>query len=1352
MTICLLSLALLIAPPPVLDVQDGDTITIVGGTFAERMQHFPWFEAGLREAYPELDVHVRNFGWSADEVGLQPRPYKFAGMDAHVQRVGTNVLIAAFGMNESYASDEGLDEFKQKLQAWLDHHESLQVDGEMMDIVLVSPIAHEDIGGRLPNGQAHTFDIERYTDVIRREASARDIPFVDLHRPLRTAMRGSQDLTINGIHLNSEGHRVAAREMLVRLGVDPSGLNSVTPEMLDVLRDKNRLVFERYRPINTEYVYGRRHEPYGDDNFPEEMKRLESLAQAADARLHAGQWRIVQPDPWEGFVPEVKAREDGAVPPEDRTVPHPNEQIDNFTLPDGWSINCFASEADFPQLANPIAMNWDGAGRLWVIVAPTYPHVMPGVLPDDKLIVLEDTDRDGRADELTVFADGLYVPTGFATNGDEAWVVSQPNLLHIVDTDGDGVGDERTIVLHGFGSEDSHHAMSAFARPPDGSIYFQEGVFHNTQIESPQGPERLKDAGVMRYDPETGEVEGVASWPFANPWGHVFDRWGRSIITDGTNGLARRLSHISGPHPYPDPGKGHGDVRGVKSFTPSGRRPAGGTEILGGGHVPDELEGWLVQPQNIGFHGVRWYELQDDASGFKATSQSQDLLSSSDQTCRPVDLEIGPDGALYVLDWANPIVGHMQFNVRDPRRDHSHGRVWRITRDDAPLVEWSPIDDQNTPEVLTRLAGNHPWAVRRARIELQRRPADEVLPEAIAWANAQGTELAMLEALWLHQAHGVVHEALLDDVLASEDGRVRAAAVAVLRDWRDELEVFDRLKAAVLDTDPDVRMEAVLALGYVQDPKSVELVSLAMRQPIDNGTTAVLRRALVALEPLGTPGGPGTEAWRLSKLDDDELMAEPLDFFSAGERLKRASLSLGDRLAAAQWIAQRSGRSVAAEVWNASNDVDGDASADLLMHLSHEDLMAVQPAAVAALEAGGGSDALRHAAWAVMARTQSWNAAWDRASSQRGNQGQIDLLGAAARWPELAGGPETYGNLRMFVGSPPEEVAQPMTARRVRVELDGPATLTLAEVEVFSKGRNVALGKPCTQSSLGHGGTPERAVDGDANGDWMAGKSTHTIENKLDPWWEVDLGEEVSIDRIVIHNRTNRPHHQRLDGYRIVGIDDAGQRGWLLENQPAPTFSTEVIPGVDPDWPVKLETLVMLPRISPTEEMLRYLAGWYDAVEDDATRLRIARAMADVPEDQWPDDLSSKRLKRVRISTVPDKMLYDIRKVEVFAGQPVELKLVNEDRMPHNLVVGRPGSLRQIGRAADAQGMTGDALTRNYVPDVKGILHASPLVAEGTIEYLRFIAPDRPGRYPYVCTYPGHWQMMNGVMSVKRPE
>src|SRR5690606_34393514 len=213
------------------------------------------------------------------------------------------------------------------------------------------------------------------------------------------------------------------------------------------------------------------------------------------------------------------------------------EQLKTFELAPGYEINLFASEEDFPELANPVAMNFDNAGRLWVAVMPQYPQWKPKTPMSDKLVILEDTDGDGKADTSSVFVDDLHLPTGFEFGYGGVFVAQQPDIVFLKDTDGDGKADVRIRKLMGFDTADSHHGLSAFEWGPDGGLYFSEGTFKQSQIETPYGPVRLSDAGVWRYDPRTEKFEVFSSFSFANPWGHVFDRWGQNFIADASPGF-----------------------------------------------------------------------------------------------------------------------------------------------------------------------------------------------------------------------------------------------------------------------------------------------------------------------------------------------------------------------------------------------------------------------------------------------------------------------------------------------------------------------------------------------------------------------------------------------------------------------------------------------------------------------------------------------------------------------------------------------------------------------------------------------------------------------------------------------
>ncbi len=329
---------------------------------------------------------------------------------------------------------------------------------------------------------------------------------------------------------------------------------------------------------------------------------------------------------------------------------------------EGYEINLFASEKEFPDIANPLAMTFDTRGRLWVLTSPTYPHALPGVPPHDKLVVLDDSNQDGRADKLTVFADGLYIPTGFELGDGGAYVSQQPNLVFLRDTNGDGKADQRRIVLHGFGTEDSHHSIHAFTWGPGGDLYFQEGTFLHSQVETPYGTVRLEEAGVFRYEPRTEKLSVFVSYGFANPWGHVVDRWGQNFISDASNGNNYYGTPFSGHVDYPR------KQRPMQVWTLTQVRPTANVEFVSSRHFPDEAQGNFLVTNTIGFQGIKQYQVREEGSGFVAV-ETDPLLMSVDPNFRPIALKFGFDGALYVADWFNPLVGHMQYPLRDPRRD-----------------------------------------------------------------------------------------------------------------------------------------------------------------------------------------------------------------------------------------------------------------------------------------------------------------------------------------------------------------------------------------------------------------------------------------------------------------------------------------------------------------------------------------------------------------------------------------------------------------------------------------------------------------------------------------------------------
>lgn len=285
-----------------LELRQGDTIVFVGNTLAERMQHFNHFETLLMTRFPELHLRVRNLGWSGDTVTLQPRPLNFGDAATHLHQQKADVIFAFFGLNESFDGEAGLSKFEQDLDAYLKTHLAARYNGRTPPrFVLVSPIAHEPLTRLMQHvdAEARNRELERYTTVMARVAGRNQVPFVDLFTPTKDIMMsgmmhtsGPNTLTINGIHVNESGDAVVARELMHALGFDRKDARKATGPALKQLealrgqiREKNEQFFYRWRPVNAEYVVGRRVEPFGSKSFPPEMQKLDKIVSDLDARI-----------------------------------------------------------------------------------------------------------------------------------------------------------------------------------------------------------------------------------------------------------------------------------------------------------------------------------------------------------------------------------------------------------------------------------------------------------------------------------------------------------------------------------------------------------------------------------------------------------------------------------------------------------------------------------------------------------------------------------------------------------------------------------------------------------------------------------------------------------------------------------------------------------------------------------------------------------------------------------------------------------------------------------------------------------------------------------------------------------
>src|SRR2546425_754814 len=523
----------------------------------------------------------------------------------------------------------------------------------------------------------------------------------------------------------------------------------------------------------------------------------------------------------------------------------PAAELASFQVADGFAVNLFASEKE--GVIKPIQMRFDARGRLWVIGSTVYPQIEPGQEPNDKVLILEDTDGDGRCDKTTVFADGLMIPTGIELGNGGAYVGQGTELLHLKDTDGDDKADERGVVLRGFGTGDNHQNINSFLFGPGGELWFSQGLHIRSQVETPWGIMRLEQAGIWRLWPRRLKLEGFygSEHEPQNPWGFVFTDWGEPIVLAGNNSSAI----------YPVPGLvvNHRDDAPALIWKNGNGRKSSGGDIVGTAHFPDSWQGVLIVGGYIN-NAVWALNINDDGAGFTLEDRPP-LIKASSRSFRPVDVKFGPDGALYLCDWFNPIIGHYQASFRDPGRDKTHGRIWRVTAKGRPLTKSPEIANASALELLDHLQSPDRWTRHFAKRVLADRPAEQLTAALKEWTSRPDlSEHALVEALGVYQSHEVVTSDLLARLCHAIDPGARAYAAGVVGAWADRLpDPLAFLRPLAQDENPRVRLQAVVACTYVPRAEAMEVAAVAADFPTDRFLGYALNQAVFALKPYWLP-------------------------------------------------------------------------------------------------------------------------------------------------------------------------------------------------------------------------------------------------------------------------------------------------------------------------------------------------------------------------------------------------------------------------------------------------------------------------------------------------------------------
>jgi glucose/arabinose dehydrogenase len=849
-------------PAQPFELKPNDVIALTGASNIERTRFNGYLQTSLIASKPELKIKVRNFGWEGDTVFEQWRD------DGNVEQLETKrqaaerriqaetgstswrqqrdwkqqlndasatIVIAQFGQMESLQGRSNLPQFITAYERLIEDFAS-----EGRQVILVAPVAFEKPSQPLARDLSTlNADLAAYTKAIQDLAAKRHLIYIPIDQD--GADRGP--LTDNGFQLTEAGHRFVANQIASALSIPLITNEPVRQQVLEM----ERLWFDYWRPMNWAFLTGdRTNVPYSKDwkdstkrIFPQEMEDFRPLLDQAEQNIqNALAGKPVTPIAVHSSIP---------VEPPSAAPQSPEEELASFTILDGFKVNLFASEAD--GIIKPIQMRWDERGRLWVACAISYPQIKPGEKPNDYVLVCEDTNGDGKADKFHKFVEGLFMPSGLELGDGGLYVAQGTELMHFKDTDGDDRADTSRIVLGGFGTADSHQMINCINWGFGGELWFTQGHHIYSRVETAYGVETLNRAGVWRYRPRTGHLDPFFQWSSAgaNCWGVVTTSYGQPFHKSGAN---------IGSY-YSTPGLIRSDLALNTQSMNLCLAPIKqvGMEFLHSSHFPPEMQGRIVIG---GYYAnlLEWHELKYE-NGLFSTTRLPNIIETKNTVFRPVEVRCGPDGGLYVADWYNPIIGHYQASYRHPDRDKAHGRIWRVTHQDRPLVNPAPLANATIPTLLDHLDSPERWAAYQAKRLLFERDSRDVTTALDTWTSQNTTnDYRRLQALSVFEAHESPRPDLLKSLLRAPDPRIRAYATRTLSAWARNATLPDAmplLETQIADADPLVRLEAIVAASYIPDPRAAIVAARALDQDFNAYHQHALTKTLHATNALWAP-------------------------------------------------------------------------------------------------------------------------------------------------------------------------------------------------------------------------------------------------------------------------------------------------------------------------------------------------------------------------------------------------------------------------------------------------------------------------------------------------------------------
>ena len=517
------------------------------------------------------------------------------------------------------------------------------------------------------------------------------------------------------------------------------------------------------------------------------------------------------------------------------------EALSTFEVADGFRVELFAAE---PLVKDPVDMAVDAAGRIYVVELHSYPDKENA----SKVKLLTDTDGDGRPDESTVFADRLHMPKGVMAWKGGVLVTDPPEVLYLKDTDGDGRADRRKVVLSGFKETNPQLGVNDPVYGLDNWVYLAQLAGKDSVRFAERSGQTYEVGGNVRFRPDAYKLEGLAA---GSQFGHTFDAWGRHLLNTNSNHIYQKV--MAGRYLKRNPDllvsstteiiSDHGASAKMYPITPDQENRLGKAGGITSASGLTSYQGRLFPSpyQGVTFIGAPIYsavhvdKLTESGAALTASriQEKKEFLASTDRWFRPVNFHVGPDGALYVLDYYRRVLEQPKFLTKEVLKKANlysgsdRGRIYRIVPEGGEGASWMnnlQLDEAPPKQLVQMLERRNIWWRRTAqRLLVSRQPEAAVEPLERLAKNSALPE-ARLHALWSLEGLDALEPALIKGALRDEAAGVRENAIQLAERHLEEVpSLAEALVAMGTDPDPSVRHQLLLTLGSVSTEPAREL-------------------------------------------------------------------------------------------------------------------------------------------------------------------------------------------------------------------------------------------------------------------------------------------------------------------------------------------------------------------------------------------------------------------------------------------------------------------------------------------------------------------------------------------------